>query len=158
MNISLVCVGKARESYYADAAAEYQKRLSRYGAFELRQAPDLPEPVNASDADRARLVEKEGEKILALIRPQEVVVALCIDAVQTDSEGLARMLKSADDTGQRLCFVIGGSLGLGQNVLARAQKRLSMSKMTFPHQLARVMLLEQLYRACKINAGERYHK
>ncbi len=158
MNVAILCVGKLREKFYADAAAEYGKRLSRYGKFEVIEHADLAEPTNASDADRQRLMDKEGASLLKSIAPGDFVTALCIDAKQVSSPELASLLKRRETACARQVFVIGGSLGLSKDVLARADDTLSMSKMTFPHQLARVMLLEQMYRAMKIGAGEKYHK
>lgn len=158
MAAAILCVGRLREKFWADAAAEYEKRLSRFSHFEVIELPDLPEPQNASDADREKIVAREGETILSRVKPGDCVIALCINAPQMDSEALAGFLQSTEDSGRRAVFVIGGPLGLSAAVQSRADRRLSMSKMTFPHQLARVMLLEQLYRARKINAGERYHK
>lgn len=158
MNIAILCVGKLRERFYADAAAEYLKRLTRYGKFEVIEHPDLPEPQNASDADRVRLMEKEGAALLKSIRQEDFVTALCIDAKQLSSTDFAAVLKRREMIRPRQVFVIGGSLGLSKDVLRRADDTLSMSDMTFPHQLARVMLLEQIYRAQKILAGEKYHK
>ncbi len=158
MNAAIVCVGRLREKYFQDAAGEYEKRLSRFGKLEIIELPDLPEPANASDADRKKVMEKEGESILARIKPGDRVTALCVDAKQMDSEAFAMRLKEGDMRPGRQVFVIGGSLGLSPQVLQRADEKISFSKMTFPHQLARVILLEQMYRACKINAGERYHK
>ncbi len=154
----ILCVGRLKEAYWRQAAAEYLKRLGRYGKTELQEVDDLPEPEHASDADRQKIMQKEGEALLRRIRPGDHVVALCIDAPQQTSENLAQWLRTRDLAGARTVFVIGGSLGLSEQVLARADARLSMSRMTFPHQLARVMLLEQLYRARKILAGEKYHK
>ena len=154
----ILCVGRLKEAYWRDACGEYLKRLSRYGKPELIEVDDLPEPEHASDADRQKIMQKEGEALLKRIRSGDHVVALCIDAPQLTSEGLADLLKDRDLQGGRTVFVIGGSLGLSPQVIARADRKLSMSQMTFPHQLARVMLLEQLYRARKILAGERYHK
>lgn len=158
MTAAIVCVGRLREKYYAGAAEEYLKRLSRFGKTEIIELPDLPEPANASDADRAQVMEKEGQSILGRIKPGDHVIALCIDGPQLTSEAFASRLSSLEMQGNRIVFVIGGSLGLSPAVVRRADEKLSLSKMTFPHQLARVLLLEQIYRACKINAGERYHK
>lgn len=158
MNAAIVCVGRLREKYYAGAAEEYLKRISRFGKTEILELPDLPEPANASDADRQKVMEKEGESILSRIRPEDHVIALCIEGPQYGSEAFAQKLRQAEMTGKRQVFVIGGSLGLSGAVIRRADEKLSFSKMTFPNQLARVMLLEQIYRACKINAGEKYHK
>lgn len=158
MNCAILCVGRLREKSFADAAEEYVKRISRFGKIEIMEVPDLPEPANASDAQRAQVMEKEGESLLARLRPGDHPVALCIDAPQLTSEAFAAKVAQNDLRGGRLVFIIGGSLGLSPAVIRRAEDRLSLSRMTFPHQLARVLLLEQVYRACKINAGERYHK
>ena len=158
MNMALICMGRLKERYWRDAAAEYEKRISRFGKFEEIELPDLPEPSNSSPAIEEQIRKKEGEAILSKIRDQDVVVCLCIDGKQMDSVQLSRKLTELTDTGRRVVFVIGGSLGLSPEVVARAQLKLSFSPMTFSHQLARIMLLEQTYRALKIAAGERYHK
>ena len=160
MNTLILCVGKMKEKSYRQMADEYLKRLSRFGKYEETEIPDLPEPVSgSSEALEEQLKTREGEAILAKIRPGDRVIAMTIDGKRRSSEELARYLDGMKTGGtSRMVFVIGGSLGLGKNVLARADEELSMSPMTFPHQLARVMLLEQLYRSEKINAGERYHK
>ena len=158
MNMALICMGRLKEKYWRDAAAEYEKRLSRFGKFETIELPDLPEPANSSPAIEAQICQKEGQAILAKLRDSDIVVALCIDGNLLDFVQLAEQMQKFGDTGRRVVFIIGGSLGLSPDVVARAQLKLSFSPMTFPHQLARVMLLEQAYRACKINAGERYHK
>ena len=158
MNMALVCMGRLKEKYWRDAATEYEKRLSRFGKWETIELPDLPEPANSSPAIEEQIKKKEGEAILARIRDGDIVVCLCIDGRQMDSVQLSRKLTELIDTGRRVVFVIGGSLGLSADVVRRAQLKLSFSPMTFPHQLARVMLLEQVYRAMKIAAGERYHK
>ena len=158
MNMALVCMGRLKEKYWRDAATEYEKRLSRFGKWETIELPDLPEPANSSPAIEEQIKKKEGEAILARIRDGDIVVCLCIDGRQMDSVQLSRKLTELIDTGRRVVFVIGGSLGLSADVVRRAQLKLSFSPMTFPHQLARVMLLEQTYRALKIAAGERYHK
>ncbi|MBR5288792.1 MAG: 23S rRNA (pseudouridine(1915)-N(3))-methyltransferase RlmH [Clostridia bacterium] len=158
MSMALICMGRLKEKYWRDAAAEYEKRLSRYTRFETIELPDLPEPQNSSPAIEQQIKEKEGAAILAKIRPDDAVIALCIDAKQLDSVQLSKKLTQIQDGGKRIVFVIGGSLGLSDAVVARANVKLSFSPMTFPHQLARIMLLEQVYRACKIAAGERYHK
>ena len=158
MNIALVCVGRLKERCWREAAAEYEKRLSRFGRFETIELPDLPEPANSSPAIERQIRQKEGETILARIRTDDVVIALCIEGRQLDSVQFSQKLTELCGAGRRVVFVIGGSLGLSEAVVARAQLRLSFSPMTFPHQLARVLLLEQTYRAMKIAAGERYHK
>ena len=158
MNMALICMGKLKEKYWRDAAAEYEKRLSRFGKWETIELPDLPEPSNSSPAIEEQIKKKEGEAILAKLREGDVVVCLCIDGKQMDSVQLSRKMTELIDTGRRVVFIIGGSLGLADEVVRRAQVKLSFSPMTFPHQLARIMLLEQTYRALKIAAGERYHK
>ena len=158
MNMALICMGRLKEKYWRDAAAEYEKRLSRFGKWETIELPDLPEPSNSSPAIEEQIKKKEGDAILSKIRDGDIVVCLCIDGKQMDSVQLSKKLTVLNDTGRRVVFVIGGSLGLAQAVVARAQVKLSFSPMTFPHQLARIMLLEQTYRAMKIAAGERYHK
>ena len=160
MSTAILCVGKLKEKPYRQMADEYLKRLGRYTRIEEIEVPDLPEPAGtASAALEDRVREKEGEALLSRIRPGDRVIALTIPGRQMDSPALAAHLEALRSAGAgRIVFVIGGSLGLGKNLLARADEELSMSPMTFPHQLARVMLLEQLYRAEKISAGERYHK
>lgn len=158
MNMALICVGRLKERYWREAAAEYEKRLTRFGRFETIELPDLPEPANSSPAIERQICQREGESILAKIRVDDVVIALCIEGRRLDSVQLSQRLDELGASGRRVVFVIGGSLGLSEAVVARAQLKLSFSPMTFPHQLARVMLLEQTYRAMKIAAGERYHK
>ncbi len=159
MNVTILCVGKMKEKPYRQMADEYLKRLSRYGRFEEVELPDLPEPANTSAAIEEQIRVREGEKLLEKIRPGDYVIALTIPGKQWESPALARHLSELALAGRsNVTLVIGGSLGLSPAVIQRADEQLSMSKMTFPHQLARVMLLEQLYRAMKITAGERYHK
>lgn len=151
-HVVMIGVGRLREKFFRDAAEEYKKRLSRYVKLEIVEVDDLPE--DAGEVTK----KKEGEAILAKIRPDDFVVANCIDGKQMDSVELSEFFRDREMYGSRVVFVIGGSLGLSDDVVRRANKKLSMSKMTFPHQLFRVMLLEQIYRAQKIIAGERYHK
>ena len=159
MNAAIIAVGRMKEKPYRAMADEYLKRLSRYGRFREVELEDLPEPANSSDALEEQIRRKEGEAILKAIRPGDHVIALTIPGRGWDSPALARHLEDLTARGAgELVFVIGGSLGLSREVIARADEELSMSAMTFPHQLARVMLLEQLYRCCRISAGERYHK
>ena len=159
MSVTILAVGRMKEKPYRMMADEYMKRLSRYGKFEEVELPDLPEPANSSPAIERQIREKEGEAILSRIRPGSHVIAMTIPGKQWDSPGLSRHLDELLTRGASdITFVIGGSLGLSEQVIARAEEEMSMSKMTFPHQLARVMLMEQLYRAMKIRAGERYHK
>ena len=159
MSISVMAMGRMKEQPYRQMADEYLKRLSRYGKFEEIELPDLPEPANTSEAIERQIRDKEGEMILSRLKPSDYVIALTIPGKMHDSPGLSRHLDELLTRGEsNIVFVIGGSLGLGDAVIHRANEEMSMSKMTFPHQLARVMLLEQLYRAMKIRAGERYHK
>ena len=155
----ILCVGKMKEKPYRQMADEYLKRLSRYGKYEEIEIPDLPEPAVTSEALEEQIKTREGEAILAKIRPGDRVIAMTIGGKRRSSEELAKHLAELRVGGiSNLVFVIGGSLGLGKNVLERADEELSMSRMTFPHQLARVMLLEQCYRAEMILSGGRYHK
>lgn len=156
--MALICMGRLKERYWRDAADEYEKRLSRFGRFEEIELSDLPEPANSSPAIEAQICEREGRAILQKVREGDIVITLCIGGKQLDSVQLSQALTRYGDTGRRVVFIIGGSLGLSPQVIARADFKLSFSPMTFPHQLARVMLLEQTYRAMKIAAGERYHK
>ena len=158
MNAAILCVGKLKESWQREGCAEYLKRLSRYGKYEIVQVDDQREPENASPALIRQIVDREGQALLSRIRPGDRVVALCIRAKAPDSPGLAEHLRRWSADGRRTVFVIGGSNGLSDAVLARADERLSFSNLTFPHGLMRVILLEQLYRAEKICAGENYHK
>ena len=159
MAVTVLCVGKLRKRFYSEAVDEYRKRLGRLMPVSLVEVPDGREPENAAPALCARVAHGEGERILRQIGARDYVIALCADAKQATSEELADKLNTLLMEGKRhIVFVVGGSLGLSPTVLARANERVSMSRMTFPHQLARVMLMEQLYRAAKINAGERYHK
>ena len=156
--MALICMGRLKDRYWREAADEYEKRLSRFGKFEEIELPDLPEPANSSPAIEAQICEREGKAILQKVREGDIVIALCIGGKQLDSVQLSQTLTRYGDTGRRVVFIIGGSLGLSPQVIARADFKLSFSPMTFPHQLARVMLLEQTYRAMKIASGERYHK
>ena len=156
--MALICMGRLKERYWREAADEYEKRLSRFGKFEEIELPDLPEPANSSPAIEAQICEREGKAILQKVREGDIVIALCIGGKQLDSVQLSQTLTRYGDTGRRVVFIIGGSLGLSPQVIVRADFKLSFSPMTFPHQLARVMLLEQTYRAMKIASGERYHK
>ena len=158
MTVRVVCVGKLKEIYFEDACAEFQKRLGRYCTLETVELADekAPESLHPKDEDLVR--EKEGKRILKSIGPKDFVVALAIDGKQMTSEQFAAYLAEKETEARPLTFVIGGSLGLSPEVCARANAKLSFSKMTFPHRIARLLLLEQLYRGCKINAHEAYHK
>lgn len=159
MAVTIICVGRLREKFFADAAEEYLKRLKRIMPVSVIELPDEPEPAQPSDKLNEAVMKREGEKMLARIGAQDHVIAMCIDGKQYESTELAGKIQNLFTQGKsNITFLIGGSLGIHPDVLRRANERMSMSKMTFPHQLARVMLLEQLFRAAKINAGERYHK
>ena len=158
MNACVLAVGSLKEKWQKDGANEYLKRLTRYGKYESVEVPDEPEPAKPSKALIDMVMEKEGKALLSRIKPTDKVVALCINGKQLSSEDLAEETEKWAQEGRRVVFVIGGSLGLSEKVIERADYKLSFSKMTFPHPLMRVILLEQLYRAARINAGERYHK
>lgn len=159
MKITLVAVGKIKEKFYVDAIAEYSKRLSRYCKLEVIQVADEKTPDRAGQALEAQIKEKEGERILSQIKDGAYVIALAIEGQMMDSEGLAEMIGKLGISGtSQIVFVIGGSLGLSETVLKRADVLLSFSKMTFPHQLMRVILLEQVYRSYRIMGNEPYHK
>ncbi|MBQ4422973.1 MAG: 23S rRNA (pseudouridine(1915)-N(3))-methyltransferase RlmH [Clostridia bacterium] len=158
MKIRICCVGKLKEAFFTDACAEFQKRLSRFCELEIVEVPDEKAPESLHPADEAIVKEKEGRRILKAIGPKDFVVALAIDGSQMTSEAFAAYLAERETEARPLTFVIGGSLGLSDEVYARANARLSFSKMTFPHRIARLLLLEQLYRGFKIRAHEAYHK
>ena len=158
MNMALICMGRLKEKYWRDAVNEYEKRLSRFGKFEEIELPDLPEPANSSPAVEAQICEKEGRAILQKVRDDDIVIALCIGGRQLDSVQLSEKLTQMGDTGRRVVFIIGGSMGLWDRIKDMADIKLSFSKMTFPHQLMCVILLEQLYRAFNISGGGKYHK
>ena len=158
MNIRIICVGKPDRVMFAPALAEYEKRLSRFCQLEIRQIAEGPVPRN--DAEIEKTLRLEGEKILACIKPTDRVVAMCIGGKLYSSTELADRIRDYQNYGQggTLTYIIGSSHGLCDEVIARADEKLSMSKMTFPHQLARVMLTEQIYRAFTILSGQTYHK
>lgn len=159
MNITIITVGKIKEKFLRDAIDEYSKRLTRYCKLDIIEVPDEKAPENASEKENLLIKEKEGEKILKHIKDNSYVIALAIDGKMPSSEDLADFIQTQGINGNsNLTFVIGGSLGLSSGVLKRADYKLSFSKMTFPHQLMRVILLEQIYRAFRINSGEPYHK
>ena len=158
MNIRILCVGKLKESYFEDACAEFQKRLSRFCALEIVEVPDEKAPESLHPADEDLVREKEGRRILKAIGQKDFVVALAIDGKQMRSEAFAAFLEEKELAARPLTFVIGGSLGLSAEVYARSDAKLSFSQMTFPHRIARLLLLEQLYRGFKIRRNEAYHK
>ncbi|MCY7844284.1 23S rRNA (pseudouridine(1915)-N(3))-methyltransferase RlmH [Bacillus haynesii] len=159
MNISIVAIGKLKEKYLKQGIDEYIKRLSAYARVDIIELPDEKAPENLSDQDMKIVKDKEGERILSKISPDAHVIALAIEGKMKSSEELADTMDRLATYGKsKVTFVIGGSLGLSDAVLKRADEKLSFSKMTFPHQLMRLILLEQVYRAFRINRGEPYHK
>ncbi|MGW9920059.1 23S rRNA (pseudouridine(1915)-N(3))-methyltransferase RlmH [Staphylococcus hominis] len=159
MKITILAVGKLKEKYWKQAIAEYEKRLGAYSKIEMIEVPDEKAPETMSDKEIEKVKEKEGQRLLAKIKPQATVITLEIQGKMLSSEGLAKELQQRMTQGQSdFVFVIGGSNGLHQDVLNRSNYALSFSKMTFPHQMMRVVLIEQVYRAFKIMRGEAYHK
>ena len=159
MKITLVTVGKIKEKFYTDAIAEYAKRLSRYCKLEIIQVADEKTPDKASEAEEQQIKDKEGKRILEQIKDGAFMIALAIDGKMLDSVELSEKIEKLGVSGiSSIAFVIGGSLGLSDRVLKRADYKLSFSKMTFPHQLMQMILLEQIYRSYRIMNHEPYHK
>jgi len=159
MNITLVCVGKCKEKYWLQAIAEYEKRLSRYIKFNLVEVNDEKTDEDASEKEEEQVKDVEGQRILAKIPENAYVITMEIKGETFDSVGLSEKLSSYMVSGKsNLVFVIGGSLGLSKTVSARANEKWSFSRLTFPHQLMRVIFLEQLYRGFRIMNHEPYHK
>lgn len=159
MKITLITVGKIKEKYLKDAVNEYVKRLSRYCKLEIVEVTDEKTPDNASDASCDAIRAKEAERILKYVKDDAYVITLEINGKQLTSEELAEKLDRLGVQGtSHIIFIIGGSIGLGEEVLKKSDFALSFSKMTFPHQLMRVILLEQVYRSYRIISGEPYHK
>ena len=159
MRITVVCIGKIKEKYLKLGIDEFSKRLSKYCKLEVIELDDEKAPENLSDKEMNIIKDKEGKKILNKLKDNSYVIALAIDGKNLSSEELANRIEDLSVNGiSHIVFVIGGSLGLSDDVLRRANYKLSFSKMTFPHQLMRLILLEQVYRAYRINNGEPYHK
>ena len=159
MNITIVAVGKLKEKYLQQGIQEYMKRLSTYAKVQIVEVPDEKAPETLSDKEAERVKAREGERILAKISPEAYVITLEINGKMLTSEQLAEKMDELALYGKsKFVFVIGGSLGLSEAVMKRSNFALSFSKMTFPHQLMRLVLLEQVYRAWRINRGEPYHK
>ena len=159
LNIKIICVGKLKEKFYLGAAAEYTKRLGAHCRLEVEELPESRLPAQPSPGEVEAALKKEGESIALRIPDGALTVALCVEGRKLDSVRFAELLEACALRGKsRICFLIGGSMGLSEEIKERAELRLSMSQMTFPHHLARIMLLEQLYRAFQIREGTRYHK
>lgn len=159
MKITLITVGKIKEKYLRDAIAEYSKRLSKYCKLEIVEVADEKTPDHASETFENAIREKEGERILRYVKDDAYVITLEIGGRMLGSEELAEKIERLGIQGKsHIMFIIGGSLGLGPEVMKRSDYALSFSKMTFPHQLMRVILLEQIYRSYRIISGEPYHK
>lgn len=159
IKITIISVGRIKEQYLEDAIREYSKRLSKYCSLDFVEVQDEKAPENMSEKEIESLKEKEGMKIIKNIKDRQYVIVLEIKGKQTTSEEVAYFLNNLSVQGKsEIVFIIGGSLGLAKEVLARADYKLSFSKLTFPHQLMKVILLEQIYRSFKIIKGEPYHK
>lgn len=159
MKISILCVGKIKEKFFTAAVQEYTKRLSRYAKVEIVEVADEKTIEGASQKEEDRIRSTEGQRLLSRIPDGAYVIALAIEGESMSSVQLARRLESLTSSGEsHIVFVIGGSLGLPPEVMGRSDMQLSFSKMTFPHQLMRVILLEQIYRSFRIIRGEPYHK
>ncbi|GAA3630458.1 23S rRNA (pseudouridine(1915)-N(3))-methyltransferase RlmH [Lactobacillus hamsteri] len=159
MNIKIVCVGKLKEKYFKDAIAEYEKRLSRFAKVKIVQVPDEKAPEKLSDAQDEQVKEIEGKRILSKIKDKEYVYVTAIKGKQRSSEEFAKEIADLGTYGHSdITFVIGGSLGTSDEVNKRGDDMISFGKLTMPHQLMRVVLIEQIYRAFMINSGSPYHK
>ena len=157
--VTILCVGELKDKFYADAVSEYSKRLSRFSKLDIVELNEERLPEAPSPAQIEAALSREADTIRAKLPPAAMAVALCVEGKQRSSEELARLMADSASRGvSHLVFLIGGSFGLHPSIKELAAVRLSMSPMTFPHHLARVMLLEQIYRAYQINAGTRYHK
>ncbi|WP_028243770.1 23S rRNA (pseudouridine(1915)-N(3))-methyltransferase RlmH [Pseudobutyrivibrio ruminis] len=159
MNIKILCVGKIKEKFYREAISEYAKRLSKYCNLEVVEVNDEKTSENSTDNEINIIKDKEGERILKHIKDKDYAIALAIQGKQQDSVAFSKYIENLGINGNSsICFVIGGSLGLSDAVMKRCNDSISFSKMTFPHQLMRVILLEQIYRAMRIMNNEPYHK
>ena len=159
LNIKIICVGKLKEKFYTAAAAEYMKRLSTLCRLEVEELPESRLSAQPSEAEVEAALRKEGESIALRIPSGALTVALCVEGKQLSSLRFSQFLEACALKGRsKLCFLIGSSVGLSEEVKEKAEVRMSMSEMTFPHHLARIMLLEQLYRAFQIRDGSKYHK
>lgn len=159
MNIHIIAVGKIKEDFLKQACLEYAKRMSRFCKLTVTEVPDESMSDRPSDSEKQAILKKEAEKIKHAIKQTDVLVTLCVEGKQKTSEQFAELFEAECIKGANsFTFVIGGSLGLSEEIKVQSNLRLSFSQMTFPHQLMRVVLMEQIYRAFKINANESYHK
>ena len=158
LNVNIICVGYLKEKFFADAVNEYKKRLSRYCKFSIVELNEEKTMDQQTQAQIDKTLSKEGERILSKINKSDFVIAMCIEGKMLSSEDLSQKLSDISMSSGTVDFIIGGSWGLSEDVKSRADFKLSVSKMTFPHQLFRVMLCEQIYRAFSISANAKYHK
>lgn len=159
MNINIIAVGKIKEDFFRNACAEYAKRMSRFCKLQVVEVPDEPMSDRPSESEKQAILQKEGEKILRAVKNTDVLISLCVEGKQMASEAFAEFFSEECIKGANtFTFIIGGSLGLFEEIKQQSKLKLSFSPMTFPHQLMRVVLMEQIYRAFKINANESYHK
>ncbi len=158
MTVTVLCVGKLKEAYWREAVEEYSKRLSSFCKIQIIEVEESRIPDNPSDAQIAQAIREEGKRLEEKIPPRSYLVSLCIEGKELTSPDLAARLGEISAQSSQLTFVIGGSYGLWEEIKERSQLKLSMSRMTFPHQMARVLLLEQIYRAFSILGNRKYHK
>lgn len=158
LSVNIICVGKLKDKFFKEAADEYIKRLKGYCKMEITEIPQTTLPENPSDAQIKAALVKEGQLILKSIKKASYTAAMCVEGKLYSSEDMAEFIQAGALKGGSVTFIIGGSCGLADEVKNAADVKMSVSKMTFPHRLFRVMLLEQIYRGFKINAGEKYHK
>ncbi len=158
LNVNIICIGSLKERYFTDAVNEYTKRLTRYCKINIIELSEEKIADKATDAQIENTLKKEGEKILSKISGSDYVIAMCIEGKNLSSQELSQKLNDISMSSGTVDFVIGGSWGLSEKIKNRADFKLSVSKMTFPHQLFRVMLCEQIYRAFSITANAKYHK
>jgi 23S rRNA (pseudouridine1915-N3)-methyltransferase len=159
MQVVVIAVGRIKDRYLLDGIAEYEKRLRPYIRLRIEEIPEEKRPLSPSAAQEAAAKSDEGERIIAAIPSGSTAIALDVEGVQVSSPDLARRIHRLEVSGAgSIAFIIGGDLGLSPEVLGRCHQRISLSRMTFTHPMARRILLEQLYRACRINHGEPYHK
>ena len=159
LSVTILCVGKMREKHYIAAFAEYEKRLGAFCRFELQEIPEQRLPDRPAQKESDAALEREAQEILRRIPKGAAVITLCVEGKSLSSPALADYIERLQNAGtSHLCFIVGGSFGLSERVKAASSLRLSMSAMTFPHHLARVMLAEQIYRAFTILNGSQYHK